>query len=87
MTKLISFDYAIKYLLRDKGSYSIVEGFVSAILKANGYKAVKILALLDTESNKEEYSHKKSLADLIVEDRKCNNICDYIALKTALCHL
>ena len=68
MTKLISFDYAIKYLLRDKGNYDIIEGFLSAVLQANGHNAVKILALLDTESNREEYSQKKSLADLIVED-------------------
>ena len=26
---LVSFDYAIKYLLKDKGDYSIVEGFIS----------------------------------------------------------
>ena len=29
MSKLISFDYAIKYLLKDKGGYEIVEGFIS----------------------------------------------------------
>lgn len=68
MSNLISFDYAIKYLLKDKGDYSIVEGFVSALLKSAGYKAVKIIALLDTESNKEDPKHKRSLADLIVED-------------------
>jgi predicted transposase/invertase (TIGR01784 family) len=68
MSKLISFDFAIKYLLRDKGNYDIIEGFISALLVDQGYKPVKILALLDTESNKEEYSQKKSLADLIVED-------------------
>jgi len=41
---LISFDYAIKYLLKDKGDYSIVEGFISALLKTKGYKDVKIIA-------------------------------------------
>ena len=70
MSKLISFDFAIKYLLKDKGNYSIIEGFISAILKEQGYKPVKIIALLDTESNREEYSSKKSLADLIVEDEE-----------------
>jgi len=70
MSKLISFDYAIKYLLKDKGGYEIVEGFISALLKEQGYEPVKIIALLDTESNKEEYSQKKSLADLIVEDEQ-----------------
>lgn len=68
MSDLISFDYAIKYLLKDKGDYSIVEGFISALLKSIGYKEVKILALLDTESNKEDPKNKRSLADLIVGD-------------------
>ena len=65
---LVSFDYAIKYLLKDKGDYSIVEGFISALLKTKGYKDVKIVALLETESNKEDSKSKRSLADLIVED-------------------
>ena len=66
--QLISFDYAIKYLLRDKGDYSVVEGFISALLKTKGYKDVKIVALLESESNKEDRKSKRSLADLIVED-------------------
>ena len=65
---LVSFDYAIKYLLKDKGDYSIVEGFISALLKTVGYKDVKIIALLDSESNKEDGKSKRSLADVIVED-------------------
>jgi predicted transposase/invertase (TIGR01784 family) len=65
---LISFDYAIKYLLKDKGDYSIVEGFISALLKTIGYKDVKIIALLESESNKDDSKSKRSLADVIVED-------------------
>lgn len=65
---LVSFDYAIKYLLKDKGDYGIVEGFISALLKTKGYKDIKIVALLETESNKEDSKSKRSLADLIVED-------------------
>ncbi|WP_341761029.1 PD-(D/E)XK nuclease family transposase [Candidatus Tisiphia endosymbiont of Thecophora atra] len=65
---LISFDYAIKYLLKDKGDYAVVEGFISALLKTKGYKDVKIVALLETESNKEDSKSKRSLADVIVED-------------------
>jgi predicted transposase/invertase (TIGR01784 family) len=65
---LVSFDYAIKYLLKDKGDYSIVEGFISALLNTRGYKNVKIIALLETETNKEDSKSKRSLADLIVED-------------------
>jgi predicted transposase/invertase (TIGR01784 family) len=67
---LISFDYAIKYLLKDKGGYEVVEGFISALLKSQGYKDVKIVALLDAESNKEDTLSKRSLADLIVEDEE-----------------
>src|ERR1700678_4295560 len=67
---LISFDYAIKYLLKDKGDYEIVEGFISALLKSQGYKDIKIVALLDTESNKEDKKSRRSLADLIVEDEE-----------------
>ena len=69
---LISFDFAIKYLLKDKGNYDIIEGFLSALLQEQGYKPVKIVALMDTESNREEYSQKKSLADLVVEDEEHN---------------
>ncbi|MDF3034592.1 MAG: hypothetical protein K0R76_1546 [Alphaproteobacteria bacterium] len=70
---LISFDYAIKYLLKDKGDYEIVEGFISALLKCSGYGNVKIIGLLDTESNKEDKKSKRSLADLIVEDEGMRN--------------
>jgi predicted transposase/invertase (TIGR01784 family) len=65
---LVSFDYAIKYLLKDKGDYGIVEGFISALLKTKGYSDVKIVSLLETESNKEDPKNKRSIADLIVED-------------------
>ena len=65
---LVSFDYGIKYLLKDKGDYAVVEGFISALLKTKGYKDVKIVALLESESNKEDSKSKRSLADLIVED-------------------
>ena len=65
---LISFDYAIKYLLKNKANYDIVEGFISSLLKTEGYGPVKIKALLDTESNKETRNLKKSIADLIIED-------------------
>jgi len=69
---LVSFDYAIKYLLKDKGDYGIVEGFISALLKTQGYGDVKIIALLETESNKEDPKDKRSIADLIVEDENHN---------------
>ena len=60
---LISFDYAIKYLLKDKGDHSVIESFISAVLKTRGYKPVKIIALLESESNKESKYKKSSTAD------------------------
>ena len=68
--ELVSFDYAIKYLLKDKADYDVVEGFISAIISSNGYPPVKIKAQLESESNKEEPEMKRSLADLIVSDEK-----------------
>lgn len=73
MSNLISFDYAIKYLLKDKGDYEIVEGFISALLVSEGYKPIKIKALLESESNKESKQLKRSIADVIVEDEQGNN--------------
>ena len=70
---LISFDYGIKYLLKDKGDYEIVEGFISALLVSEGYKPIKIKALLESESNKESKHLKRSIADVIVEDEQGNN--------------
>jgi predicted transposase/invertase (TIGR01784 family) len=69
---LVSFDYAIKYLLKDKGDYGIVEGFISALLKTKGYSDIKIISLLETESNKDDPKDKRSIADLIVEDANHN---------------
>jgi len=71
-TELISFDYAIKYLLKHKSDYEIVEGFISSLLEACGHGAVKIRALLESESNKERETLKKSIADLVVEDEQHN---------------
>jgi predicted transposase/invertase (TIGR01784 family) len=65
---LVSFDYAIKYLLKNKGDYDIVEGFISTLIGSCGYKPVRIKALLESASNKEGPSLKGSIADLVVED-------------------
>jgi predicted transposase/invertase (TIGR01784 family) len=81
MSTLISFDYAIKYLLKNKGDYDIVEGFISAILKSEGYGAIKIKALLESESNKDKSETKRSIADLIVEDEQ--GICYIVEIERA----
>ncbi|MBF0242294.1 MAG: hypothetical protein HQK64_07435 [Desulfamplus sp.] len=45
--KLISFDWAMKKLLRSKANFEILEGFLSELLNDN----IKILEILESESN------------------------------------
>ena len=47
--KLITFDWAIKRLLRSKANFGILEGFLSELLKED----ITILDVLDSESNKD----------------------------------
>jgi hypothetical protein len=46
--ELIRFDYAIKKLLRNKGGFGILEGFIEVFLG----KKCKIQSILESESNK-----------------------------------
>lgn len=50
MEKLIRFDWAIKKLLRDKANFSVLEGFLSAVLNED----VTVVNLLESESNQED---------------------------------
>lgn len=61
---LISFDWAIKNILRDKANYDVLEGFLSTLLE----KDIKILSLLESEGNQEHEADKFNRVDLIVED-------------------
>ncbi len=64
--KLISFDWAIKKLLRSKANFEILEGFLSELLKED----IKILELLESESNKEDGHDKFNRVDLKVKNDK-----------------
>ena len=66
---LVSFAAAIKYLLKNKGDFQVIEGFISAALKAFGYSPAKIKALLVSESNQEPNILKRSIADLVGRGR------------------
>ena len=74
MSKLISFDYAIKYLLKDKSGHKVIEGFINALLSVhhNKQEHLKIVSLLESESNTESQYVKKSIADLLVQDEEGN---------------
>ncbi len=62
----ISFDWALKKLLRQKANFGILEGFLSELLKEN----ITIKSIADPEANKEEASLKINRVDILVEDTK-----------------
>lgn len=66
MEKLIRFDWAIKRLLRDKANFSVLEGFLSAVLNED----VTVVNLLESESNQEDSFDKFNRVDLLVENSR-----------------
>ena len=63
--KLISFDWALKRLLRSKANFDILEGFLSELLNDD----IKILEILESEANKENCHDKFNRVDLKVKDQ------------------
>lgn len=64
--KLISFDWAIKRILRSKANFDILEGFLSELLKED----IKIIEILESESNKDRQDDKFNRLDLKVKNQK-----------------
>jgi predicted transposase/invertase (TIGR01784 family) len=62
--KLIRFDWAIRYMLRDKANFDILEGFLSALLEED----MTVISILESESNKEDSTDKFNRVDLLIED-------------------
>lgn len=62
----ISFDWALKHLLREKANHDVLEGFVSTVLGID----VKIQRLLESEGNKDREDAKYNRVDLLAEDSK-----------------
>ena len=62
--RLISFDWALKRLLRSKANFAILEGFLSELLK----EEVRILEVLEGESNKEDRDDKYNKVDMKVRN-------------------
>jgi len=60
---LVRFDWAMKKLLRSKANFGILEGFLSELLKHD----VKILNLLESESNREERDDKQNRVDILAQ--------------------
>lgn len=65
MQKLVRFDWAIKYLLKNKANFVILEGFLAELLKFD----LKIQTVLDSESNKHTDDDKYNRVDVLVETK------------------
>jgi len=64
--KLVSFDWAIKKILRSKANFDVLEGFLSELL----FEDITILEILDTESNKDTRFNKSNRVDIKVRNSK-----------------
>lgn len=63
---LIRFDWAIKRLLRNKADFSVLEGFLSELLKDD----ISIQSILESESNQKIESDKFNRVDILVKNSK-----------------
>lgn len=63
---LIRFDWAIKRLLRNKANFVILEGFLSELLMED----IKIVEILESESNMQDAGNKLTRVDLLVKNAK-----------------
>ena len=64
--RLVSFDWALKRLLRSKANFEILEGFLSELLKED----IVILEVLESEGNQEHPSQKFNRVDLKVKNQR-----------------
>ena len=64
--ELVSFDWAVKKLLRSKANFEVLEGFLSELL----FDDIKILEVLESESNKDDEDDKYNRVDIKVKNSK-----------------
>jgi len=62
--KLVSFDWAMKKILRQKANFVILEGFLTELLKFD----VKIQEILESEANQETQEDKFNRVDLLAKN-------------------
>ena len=63
---VLSFDYAMKKLLRQKSNFGILEGFLSELLGRD----IRIKSMLESESNQDNFDDKQTRVDILAEDDK-----------------
>ncbi|MEO5330647.1 MAG: Rpn family recombination-promoting nuclease/putative transposase [Magnetococcus sp. YQC-5] len=62
--RLITFDWALKRLLRSKANFEVLEGFLSELLSTE----IRIVDILESESNKEDARDKFNRVDMKVKN-------------------
>ena len=62
--KYIRFDWAMKRMLRDKANFRVLEGLLTTLLN----EEIKIVNLLESESNQEEEYDKYNRVDMLAEN-------------------
>ena len=63
--QFVSFDWAMKKLLRSKANFDVLEGFLSELLKDD----IVIEEILESEGNQDAQLDKYNRVDLLVKDR------------------
>ena len=66
MGNYIRFDWAMKHLLRNKGNFGVLEGFLTTLLG----ERITIQKLLESESNQADEFDKYNRVDILAEDSK-----------------
>ena len=61
--KIITFDWAIKTVLRDKANFDVLEGFLTALFR----RPIVILDLLESEGNRSSENAKYNRVDLLAK--------------------
>ncbi|MCL2328971.1 MAG: Rpn family recombination-promoting nuclease/putative transposase [Bacteroidetes bacterium] len=61
---MISFDWALKRLLRNKANFGVLEGFLSELLR----RKIVIKSIAESEGNQQDENDKYNRVDLFVED-------------------
>ena len=64
--KYIRFDWAVKRLLRQKANFGVLEGFLTVLLGEN----VKIIEILESESNQQTIDDKFNRVDIKARNSK-----------------
>ncbi len=68
--KIVSFDWAMKRILRDKANFGVLEGFLYALLK----ERIKIEHLIESESNKDTDIMKFNRVDILAETANSEHV-------------